>query len=278
MENVKLLCEKYGLHPQRQAGQNFLIDKNILNKIIQVAELKKDDVILEIGAGFGVLTRELAGRVKKVIAVELDKRLVVALKEELKNFKNIVLINKDILKIQNLELKIINNKYKIVANVPYNITSAILRKFLSEELIRPSEMILLIQKEVAERIIAKPGQMSLLSISVQFYSQPKIISVVSKNSFWPAPKVNSAIIKLNLNKQFNIEIEKDFFDLVRAGFSSRRKQLKNNLKKIKIRSKKTMEKIFEELNFNPMIRAQELSVKDWVELYKKIHYTLKAKS
>lgn len=238
MENVKLLCEKYGVFPQRQAGQNFLIDKNILNKIIKVAELKKDDVVLEIGPGFGVLTQELAKQVKKVIAVELDKRMAEALKEELKEFKNVEIINADILKTQSEKLKIQNKNYKIVANIPYNITSAILRKFLSEELIRPNEMVLLVQKEVAERIIAKPGEMSLLSISVQFYSQPKIISKVSNNSFWPKPKVDSAIIKLkNIEQKIDKEInEEDFFNLVRAGFSSRRKQLKNNFKKIKLES------------------------------------------
>ena len=275
MENIKVFCAKYGVSPQRQAGQNFLIDKNVLNKIVKMAELKKDDIILEIGAGFGVLTQELAKRVKKVIAVELDKRLIEALKEKFEKFKNVEIIHEDILKIQfaSGRIKLQNKKYKIVANVPYNITSIILRKFLSEEIIKPSEMILLVQKEVAERIIAKPGQMSLLSLSAQFYSQPKIISTVSNNSFWPRPKVDSAIIKLSSIKIGDgILNEKDFFDLCRIGFSSRRKQLKNNLKKIanKIDEKK-LEEIFQELNFDFKIRAQELSVQDWIELYNKIY-------
>ncbi|MEK9129825.1 MAG: 16S rRNA (adenine(1518)-N(6)/adenine(1519)-N(6))-dimethyltransferase RsmA, partial [Patescibacteria group bacterium] len=191
MENIKFLCEKYGLHPQRQMGQNFLIDKNILNKIIQAADLKKDDIILEIGPGLGILTQELAKRVKKIIAVELDKKIAEILKYELKKINNLEIIQNNILKTQDLKCKIQNNKYKIVANIPYNITSAILRKFLSEKP-KPYEMILLIQKEVAKRIIAKPKEMSLLSVSVQFYGQPKIISIVSKNSFWPKPKVDSA--------------------------------------------------------------------------------------
>ncbi|MFH1838058.1 MAG: 16S rRNA (adenine(1518)-N(6)/adenine(1519)-N(6))-dimethyltransferase RsmA [Candidatus Kuenenbacteria bacterium] len=291
MENIKSLCEKYGVRPQRQAGQNFLIDKKVLNKIIKTANLEKDDVILEIGPGFGILTQELVKRVKKVIAIELDKRMAEALKEELKEFNNLEIINKDILKMQNAKCTLLNScktnltgqemqnkekdleiqNYKIVANIPYNITSAILRKFLSEELIKPNEMILLIQKEVGQRIIAKPGEMSLFSVSVQFYSQPKIISIVSKNSFWPKPKVDSAIIKIVLQKIDKEINEKDFFNLVRAGFSSRRKQLKNNLKKILKICEKDLEKIFQELNFNFKIRAQELSIEDWIKLYKKIY-------
>jgi 16S rRNA (adenine1518-N6/adenine1519-N6)-dimethyltransferase len=269
MENIKSLCEKYEVFPQRQSGQNFLINKNVLNKIVKTAELKKDDIILEIGSGFGVLTQELAKQVKKVIAVELDKRLVEALKEKFEKCKNVKIIHEDILKTQITKLKLQNKKYKIVANVPYNITSMILRKFLSEEFIKPNEMILLVQKEVAERIVAKPGQMSLLSLSAQFYSQPKIISIVSKNSFWPRPKVDSVIIKLSLIKSCEIN-EKDFFNFCRIGFSGRRKQLKNNLKKIlKEINEKELEEIFQELNFDFKIRAQELSLENWIELYKK---------
>ncbi|MBI4653209.1 ribosomal RNA small subunit methyltransferase A [Candidatus Kuenenbacteria bacterium] len=273
MENIKSLCKKYGVYPQRKAGQNFLIDKNVLNKIIKSAELEKDDTILEIGAGFGVLTQELAKQVKKVIAVELDKRLAEALKEKFEKNKNVEIIHEDILKINIAklirQLAEQNKKYKIVANLPYNITSMILRKFLSEEVIKPNEMILLVQKEVAERIVAKPGQMSLLSLSVQFYSQPKIISIVFNNSFWPRPKVDSAIIKLSSIKSCEAIInDEKFFNLVRIGFSSRRKQLKNNLKKIVNKtSKKSLEEIFQELNFDFKIRAQELSVENWIELY-----------
>ncbi len=270
MENIKLLCEKYGFHPQRQAGQNFLIDKNVLNKIIQTANLKKDDIVLEIGPGFGILTQELVKRVKKVIAVELDKRMAISLKAKFKNFSNLEIIQNDILKVQDIKCKIQNNKYKIVANIPYNITSAILRKFLSEEP-KPCEMVLLIQKEVAKRIIAKPKEMSLLSVSTQFYGQPKIVSIVSKNSFWPKPKVDSAIIKIVLQKINKTINEKDFFNLARTGFSNRRKQLKNNLKCLEVRPPNIIEKIFQELNFNFKIRAQELSVEDWIKLYKKIY-------
>lgn len=276
MENIKSLCEKYGIFPQRQAGQNFLIDKKVLDKIVKTAELKKDDVILEIGAGFGILTQELAKQVKRVIAVELDKRLIEALKEKFAKFKNVEIIHEDILKIQSVKFKLQNKKYKIVANLPYNITSMILRKFLSEESIKPDKMILLVQREVAERIVAQPGQMSLLSVSAQFYSQPKIISIVSNSSFWPKPKVNSAIIKIVLQEIDKKIDEKDFFDLARVGFSSRRKQLKNNLKKIAKNKicEKNLEKIFQELNFNFKIRAQELSVGDWIELYKNLYYNV----
>lgn len=264
-EAIKSICKKYKVSPQSWKGQNFLIDQEVLEKIVTSAELKKDDTILEVGPGFGILTRELAQRVKKVIAVEIDKNLIEALKIILKDYKNVEIIEGDILKIYNLQFSI----FKVVANIPYSITGKFLRKILESE-IKPSEMVLLVQKEVAERIVAKAGEMSLLALSVQFYSQPEIIAYVSRKSFFPEPEVDSAIIKLKIKNQISKINEKEFFRIAKIGFSSPRKQLHNNLSAgLKIADDQ-IKSIFNELNLNFQIRSQELSVEDWKNLLFKI--------
>ncbi|MGC9049133.1 MAG: 16S rRNA (adenine(1518)-N(6)/adenine(1519)-N(6))-dimethyltransferase RsmA [Patescibacteria group bacterium] len=277
---IRQVCQKYSIKPLRKRGQNFLINPKIYAKIIEAAELKKDDIILEIGAGLGNLTRQLAERVKKVIAVEIDKRLIEILKKQLADYRNIEIVQGD---IRNFQFSIFNfqinsvptghltkgDKFqipnlKIIGNIPYNLTGIILRKFLSEKL-KPKLMVLMLQKEVAQRIVARPPKMSLLSVMVQFYGQPKIISYVSKNNFWPRPKVDSAILRISTT---NIQIdEKKFFEVLRAGFSAPRKYLLNNLIKKSIIDKEQGEKIFRKLNLNLKIRAQELSVGDWIKLY-----------
>ncbi len=280
-EAVKSICKKYNVSPQSWKGQNFLIDQEVLEKIVSSAELKKDDIVLEIGPGFGILTKELAQRVKKVIAVEIDRNIIKALKDILKNYNNIEVINEDILKLQiapsfakasagkNCKLQI---GFKIVANIPYGITGKFLRKILESE-IKPRDMVLLVQKEVAERIIAKAGKMSLLALAVQFYSQPEIIAYVSRKSFFPEPEVDSAIIKFKILSQAESRVkinEKEFFRIAKIGFSSPRKQLHNNLSAgLKIADSQ-IKSVFEELNFNFQIRAQELSVEDWKNLLFKI--------
>ncbi|MCJ7786810.1 16S rRNA (adenine(1518)-N(6)/adenine(1519)-N(6))-dimethyltransferase RsmA [Patescibacteria group bacterium] len=250
--------------PKKYLGQNFLIDKNILRKIIDAADLSAKDIILEIGPGTGVLTLELAKYAKKVIAVEKDRELCAMLKENLKNYKNVEIINANILKIENLKLKI----DKIVANLPYYITSPVIRKFLEADPPaggQPREMILMVQKEVAQRICAKPPNMNLLAVAVQFYAEPKIICYVSKNSFWPKPKVDSSIIKIVPHvgrRTSHIKIGM-IFNLVKMGFSSKRKMLKNNLK--------IEESTFKKLGLNPKTRAENLSIENWIKLYEEIY-------
>jgi 16S rRNA (adenine1518-N6/adenine1519-N6)-dimethyltransferase len=193
-----------------------------------------------------------------VIAIEKDKKFCEILKQELKDYKNVEIINTDILKyVGHSPAAAGHIKYKIVANLPYYITSPVIRKFLEIES-RLELMILMVQKEVAERIIAKNGKMSLLSVSVQFYAKPEIVSYVSKNSFYPSPKVDSAIIKI-IPQQIPEINTKKFFSLVRVGFSSKRKKLKNNLK--------IDENTLEEIGLDPNIRAEKLSIKDWLNLY-----------
>jgi 16S rRNA (adenine1518-N6/adenine1519-N6)-dimethyltransferase len=255
---MKEILEKFNAKPSKRLGQNFLTDKNILQKIIASADIKKDDIILEVGPGTGILTAELAQKAKKVIAVEKDKKMVEVLTETLKDFKNVEVINQDILKFD------INKKYKVIANIPYYLTSAMIRKFLEADN-KPTEMILMIQKEVAQRICETPPNMSLLSASVQFYAEPKILFYVSKNSFWPVPKVDSAVIKITPHDQ-DKGLSIPFFKIVKAGFSAPRKQLAGNLSKgLKIK-KEAAEKFLLENNINPKQRAETLSVEDWRKL------------
>ncbi|MFH1308452.1 MAG: 16S rRNA (adenine(1518)-N(6)/adenine(1519)-N(6))-dimethyltransferase RsmA [Patescibacteria group bacterium] len=239
--------KKYNIRPSKKLAQNFLTDKNILEKIVEAADLNINDIVLEIGPGLGVLTNELSKRCKKIIAVEKDEKMLEVLKD--RNYPNIELINKDILKTT-IQLP---EKYKLIANLPYYITSPIIRMFLEKD--QPELMVLMIQKEVAQRICAK-NKLSVLSVSVQFYADAKIIKYVSRNCFYPVPKVDSAIIKIIPKQIPNIDVKK-FFQLVKMGFSSKRKKLKNNLKGI----------IKKEIDFDLNLRAEDLSVNDWIKLF-----------
>lgn len=264
---IKELLSKYETRPSKGLGQNFLIDNNILSKIIEAADIKSSDIILEVGPGIGVLTQELAKKAKKIIAVEKDATMVEILKETVNDYKNIEIINADILK----QFKSPDSKYKVVANIPYYITAPLIRMFLESQN-PPEEIILMLQKEVAQRICSKPPDMSLLAVSVQFYADPKIVSYVPKNCFWPAPKVDSAIIKIVPEKKYNIPAE-SFFEVVKAGFSQPRKQLVNNLTTLKSPNgvKLTKEQILvwlSENNIKPNQRAETLGVSDWINLTK----------
>jgi len=288
-KNIKNLLKKYDLRPSKRLGQHFLVDRGVLEKIIRVADLKKSDTVLEIGPGIGTLTQELAKRVKKVIAVEKDKKMVEILRELLDcwNVGNVEIIESDILKtnIQNL---ISNIKYKVVTNLPYYIVSPVIRKFLELTEARPLEMILMVQKEVAQRICAKPPDMSILAVSVQFYAKPKILFYVPKESFWPQPKVDGAVLRISRICTNLPRIDTNlFFKIVRAGFSQPRKQLCNNLAKMLALSlpnevkldkpsqilrnktwagKEGVKKWLLKNKINPTRRAETLEIKDWLNL------------
>lgn len=253
-------------------GQNFLKDEAILQRIIESANLSKNDVVIEIGPGHGVLTELLAQKCKKVIAIELDDRLIEMLRNKLRNKENVEIIHDDILKINLPELvskyEIQDTRYKIVANIPYYITAPIIRLLLETEF-PPSEMILMVQKEVAERICAKAGEMSILAVSVQYYAQPEYLFTVPKTAFDPMPKVDSAVIRITRNKKQetrNKQEVKKFFQIVRAGFSAKRKTLVNNLSSGLQLDKKTVEEKLIALGFSKNTRAQELGVEDWQKL------------
>jgi len=288
-KNVKNWLKKYQIRPSRGLGQNFLVDKGAMKRIIGAANLQPQDIVLEIGPGTGNLTQELAKRVKKVIAVEKDRKMIEVLKETLKDYDNVEIIRGDVLKIFNFQFSIFNkfsiSNYKIVANLPFYLTAPVIRKFLEGEGL-PKEMILVVQKEVGQRITAKPPDMNLLAVSVQFYAKPKIIGYISKKSFWPRPKVNSAILQITplINADRKLINADLFFKIVKVGFSQPRKQILNNLaKKLALSSpnglalsppnglKSNKIKVKEWLLKNkikPERRAETLIVREWIKLTK----------
>jgi len=246
---------------KRTMGQNFLVDSEVLDKIIVAADISPSDVILEIGPGLGVLTEGLSEKAGKIIAIEKDDKLTEMLESKFSG-TNVEILHQDALEFDPTEL----GEYKLVANIPYNITSLIIRKFL-ETSNKPERLILMVQKEVAERITARPGDMSLLSVSVQFYAEAEIISLVKNTSFYPSPKIDSAVIKISpkeLSKEVN---EKEFFRLVKFGFASKRKTLENNLSAGMHITKQDASDIIKAAGLEARIRAEALTIENWIKLY-----------
>ncbi len=265
-EEIVRLLEKYETKPIKGLGQNFLINKNALDKIVLLAKPKGNTV--EIGPGIGTLTKNISKVSRKIIAIEKDKKMVEILKETLKDCLNVDIIHEDVLKIKKLKFK----NYDVVSNLPYYIATAIIRKFLEFEN-PPDKMILTIQKELAQRICSSPPRMNILAISVQFYANCKIIFNISKNSFWPQPKVNSSVIEIiPHNYKYNKDFCIHFFKIIKAGFSRPRAQLLNNIsKKLKL-EKKDIKQKFILSNINPKQRAETLNINDWIKLSKSISF------
>jgi len=267
-KSTKNIFKKYRIQPLKRLGQNFLIDKAAIKKIIEASNLNSDDIVLEIGPGSGVLTKELASKIQKVVAIEKDYKMIEILKEELKDFNNIEIIQGDILKNKTFKIK----DYKVIGNLPFYLTAPVIRQFLEADN-PPKEMILVVQKEVGQRICAKPPKMSILANSVQFYAKPEIISYISKKSFWPSPKVDSAIIKISKKPLLASKIDRNlFFKVVKAGFSQPRKQLINNLSKgLKI-ERENIKKWLLINKIQPSQRAETLNVEDWVNLTQNFNF------
>jgi len=277
---VKALLQQYGLRPRKELGQNFLINARVLEIILAAAEVGTQDTVLEVGSGLGVLTQALAEQARRVVTVEVDKQLVEILQHRLRRFPNVEIVLGDILTLDICQL--LQDKhahrispYKVVANIPYYITSALLRHFL-EASIRPQLIVLMVQKEVAQRIVAKPGQMSLLAISVQFYGRPKIVAHVSASSFYPVPEVDSTIVRIDPHEQLALADDDiaPFFQVVRAGFAQRRKQLHNALTHGLHLSAEQITEAMLEAGIERQRRAQTLSVSEWVQLYRALRPVL----
>jgi 16S rRNA (adenine1518-N6/adenine1519-N6)-dimethyltransferase len=266
-KTIKELLLKYEAKPSKGLGQNFLIDKNTLKKIVNSAGLKPTDTILEVGPGIGTLTRELAKIASRVFAVEKSQKMCEILKETLADFNNVDVINADILRYL-----LPTENYKVVANIPYYLTSPLIRKLLEAPPAagKPEEIVLLMQKEVAQRICSKTPDMSLLSVSVQFYAEPKIIGYVSKNCFLPAPKIDSAIIKITPKSPSVLSPTSHelFFKVVKAGFLHPRKQLGNNLSAGLKLDREQVNLWLLNNKLAPSQRAETLSVQDWENLTK----------
>ncbi|MFH1582349.1 MAG: 16S rRNA (adenine(1518)-N(6)/adenine(1519)-N(6))-dimethyltransferase RsmA [bacterium] len=261
-DNVKLFLQKHGLRPSKGLGQNFLVDGVAINKVLSAMELKLTDTVVEVGPGFGILTRKLVKKAKKVLAIEKDPNMVNLLGKECFSFDNLKIINSDILK---WDPKDIN--YSLVGNIPFYLTAPVIRKFL-EFKHKPKQIVFIIQKEVAQRICAKPPKMSLLAVSVQLYAEAKIISYIKKDSFWPKPKIDSAIIRI-MPKKENLNIDTDlFFKIVKAGFTQPRKQLLNNLSKKLELNRVKVQRWLTENGVNSERRAETLTVENWINLTK----------
>lgn len=270
---VKEIINKYDFYFSKSLGQNFLIDGNIVRNIVNKANITKDDYVLEIGPGIGTLTEELALNAKKVVAVELDKNLLPILDETLKNYDNIEIIYGDILKIdlkKLVEERIDNKRIKVVANLPYYVTTPIVARLLEKELNLDS-ITVMVQKEVAERMAAIPGSKAYgsLSVFVNFYTSPKIILKAPKTVFMPQPKIDSSVIKLDIKMDLP-EIDKEqFFKVVKAAFSKRRKTIINSLSSYGFKlDKEDFKKALEEAKIPQDTRAENISVEDFIKLSK----------
>ena len=268
LTQTKKMLHRFNLKARKSLGQHFLIDDEVLELITATAELTPDDTVIEVGPGLGILTRELAGQAGQVFAVELDDKLAGILKDTLSSLGNVSIVNGDILDIEPSTLLLGQKSYKVVANLPYYITSPVLRHFL-EASVKPKTMIVMVQKEVAEVIAAAPGQRSLLSISVQFYGEPKIVSYVPAQSFYPAPAVDSALLRIDLHSQpiMAVTDEKSFFKLVRAGFTASRKQLANSLALGLELPKTGVMTMLERADISPKRRAETLTLEEWARLW-----------
>jgi 16S rRNA (adenine1518-N6/adenine1519-N6)-dimethyltransferase len=270
---VREIIDRYGFTFSKSLGQNFLIDGNIVRKIVQGAEVTRDDYVLEIGPGIGTLTEELALNAKKVVSVELDRGLLDVLEETLAAYDNVEIIHGDILKID--LKKLIDEKFeggpiKIVANLPYYVTTPILGKLLEESL-NIDSITVMIQKEVADRMVAAHGSKAYgsLSVFVNFYSRPEILLKVPKTVFMPQPKIDSSVIKLNIIKELPDLDREKFFQVVKAAFSKRRKTILNSLSTYGFNlDKEDIRKALEEAEISPQARAEDLSLEDFIKISK----------
>ncbi|MCC7119837.1 MAG: ribosomal RNA small subunit methyltransferase A [Anaerolineales bacterium] len=264
--NAAAVLKRYGLRANKALGQNFLQDDAALEKIANAAEIHNADSVLEIGPGLGSLTRYLAVGAKQVTAVELDPSLLAPLQAVLQPYPNVRVVHGDILELKISEL-IQQENYLVAANIPYNITSAIIRHLLESEP-KPRRIVLTIQKEVAERICAKVGDLSLLALSVQVYGKPSLIAKIPAGAFYPAPNVDSAILCIDIypTPQIEKELLPQFFKLIKAGFAQKRKTLRNSLSAGLHVSTQEVETLLASAEIDFMRRAETLSIEEWRKL------------
>ncbi len=264
--NIQPLLKRYHIHPKKSLGQNFLVESGGLMKVINAAELSGSEEVLEIGAGLGSLTYLLAQTSARVSAVEIDTHMLEPLAEALKPFSNVQIVPGDILELNPAEL-VNRENYVVVANIPYYITSAIIRHLLEANL-KPSRVILTIQKEVAQRILARDGKMSLLSLSVFVFGEPEIADTIPAGSFFPAPDVDSAVLRIRLYPEPLIPPSQldQFFKLAHAGFGQKRKTLRNSLSAGLNLPSSEIEARLLEANIEPSRRAETLNIAEWARL------------
>jgi len=264
--NAANLLKKYGLRADKRLGQNFLQDPYALEKIVKAAEIHPTDTVLEIGPGLGSLTRYLAAAAQEVVAVELDDKLFPPLEAVIAPYNNIQLLHGDILGVEPKEI-IQQQDYLVVANIPYYITSAVIRHLL-ESNPKPRRIVLTIQKEVSERICAGPGDMSLLALSVQVYGQPRIAARIPAGAFYPAPKVDSSVLVIDIHSApvVPLDLLDTFFLLIKAGFSQKRKKIRNSISAGMHQFPAETEKLLRAADIDPQRRAETLDLEEWGKL------------
>lgn len=267
MSNPRELLEEFELFPKKKLGQNFLHDPNALQKIVHIADVQPHDTIVEVGPGTGSLTHYLAETAKRVLAIEVDDRLQELLRERFEDTPNVEFYWMDILDFDFADSVGADTPYKVVANLPYYITSAILRKIL-EAPHKPQSLTVMVQKQVADRLIAQPDDMSLLTVSVQYFADPSIEMVIKSGAFYPRPDVDSAVVHMTVYPEPIVDVpsERLFFDVVRAGFGLKRKQLKNSLSKgLNLPTDDTLA-ILAQADIDLKRRAETLSLEEWAAL------------
>ncbi len=267
--DAKSLLHRLGTRAKKGLGQHFLIDRGVVEKIVSAAELVPSDTVIEVGPGLGILTGELVKRAGNVTAIEVDPKLASALQKRLFKSAGLTVINADVLQVDPLELIDRKRRYKVVANLPYYIAAPILRHFLEVSL-KPSLMVFMVQKEVGQSIAAAPGDMSILSISVQLYGKPTIVDYVPAQSFYPQPKVDSAIVRIDVYSKTAVDVKDtaDFFEIVKAGFSAPRKQIRNSLALgLRLTSAETGE-LLQKASIKSQRRPETLSLEEWANLHR----------
>lgn len=265
MIHPKQLLEQHGLTAKKSLGQNFLFDDNVLQKIVDAAQIGADAPVLEIGPGLGHLTLKLVKTAVSLTAVELDQRFLPILHDQLTDYANFELIHGDILEVD--VAGVMKRPFHTVANVPYYITGAILKHLLSAP-IKPLNMVLTVQKEVAERLAAAPPNMSLLAATTQYYGTVDYVDTIKAGSFYPRPDVDSAIVRINLHQQLPLDPtnEQKFMRLLKLGFSQKRKQLKNNLRPYGL-NKEALTAVFAKTDVDPTRRPQTLTMSEWHDIF-----------
>ncbi|PIZ00140.1 ribosomal RNA small subunit methyltransferase A [bacterium (Candidatus Howlettbacteria) CG_4_10_14_0_8_um_filter_40_9] len=265
---IKEIQKSFKVSAKKSFGQNFLIDKSVVDDLVGTADITKEDTVLEIGPGLGVVTRELLAKAGKVVVLEKDRNMIEILRITCLGKNNLEIVEGDALKI-NIE-NIIQGKYKLVSSLPFYITSPIFRKFLEKEK-APKSISLIVQEEVAEKVTAEAGDMSILAISVQLYGKPEIIRIFNRSSFYPEPGVDAAILKIIPYEKALFDVDKKkFFRIVKAGFGEKRKKLVNSLSGGLAIAKGPTLSILKSADLDENIRAEDLSLENWYELYKKL--------
>lgn len=282
LEDTKFILKKYKVTANKSLGQNFLIDDDIINQIVEISEVCENDLVIEIGPGIGTLTSKLLEKAGKVIAIELDKKMITILEDRFKLYNNFNLINEDVLKVDLNKLIEENisefENVKIVANLPYYITTPIIMKLLEDKL-KVKSITVMVQKEVADRITAKPGDKlsGAITYSVDYYAEAESKVFVERDSFIPAPEVDSEVIKLTIRENPKVEPldEELFFKLIKASFMQRRKTLINGISNSGIiTDKETIKQILKEIGLEPNVRGEKLSIEQFAELSNYVYKTI----